>query len=235
MLGGLSIASKKIQSLPELNEALFQKELAKRVPAQGVEYGIDWKIESANVYVNNEISFDIALKIDGYGYKADIQTKVVGAPYYDNVRKAFYFTPKEGTAFEFQKLKLKKKLGSIIKDAITSDGVVKSIVKGGIKNILVNERKTQEFAEKAITWYLNNLPVYKIPDDEFKWKVVGIALSEVRVIGDTVYIEVSFWALTKWVLLMLVALVISIVVTIVLISSGSATLWGLVIVGSAID
>jgi len=222
---GIFYASKQLERLPKLDEVFLQKQIDKVLvtKGEGKKGKIDYKVRSANIQISDEAKLSFAIDLKGYGFTGDVIANVSGSPVYNRSKKAFYFKPSEEIEFERLQIDGKFKPKGIL-------GKIASKSKF-VKDVMDDNDLVKDVVSWLVSKYLTHMPVYKISKDKLTFKVIGIALNKVEIKGGEILIDISFWQLTKTVLLFIFAIVLAFAMTFAIILNPSA-LGGLVAAGA---
>lgn len=184
---GAVFAASRLKDL-RISEKAIQGKIAEKIPFEKEKLRVKVIVEKLDFNLDNNLinlAFDVKLK--GFTKELDMKATANGTLVYNSGGGTFHFRHHN---LKFSELTLK-----------------------GFKFSKAQEEMALAGVEAAVSWYLQNYPVYKLPDD-FKGNVAKIALESVEIRDRAIIAHLSFWQLTKTVILCLVAVVMCILIVV---------------------
>ena len=174
LFSGIALTIGKIKDI-SISEQRIKEKIAEKIPFRAQKLRTVVLIDRLDFNLDNNLinlSFDV--KLYGFTKEVKITAKANGNLVYNSHGGSFHFRHQN---LEFLEL-----------------GVA------GFEKSKMKEELISAAVEMAVGLYLNIFPVYRLPDD-FKGKVMKIALESVEIRDRTIIAHLSFWQLTKTVLI----------------------------------
>jgi len=217
LIGGFYTVSSKIQELPKLDQAFFDKQVLSFLESKkssGEFAAVSYQIQKLDVILKDEtVKVRAKLSIEKSGISGVSDLTIEGYPVYQ--QRKFYFIPDPDVSPEFHELNFSGgvKPKGIIGRLVTKIPGVEDKVNQTVQNITSDNRLVEDLTIKAITYGLNKFPVYKL-GDSIPETAAAVAIDEFKVQDKELVITISFWNLAWYLLGILVIAVIVILLTV---------------------
>lgn len=158
-----------------LSEETLRNKISEKIPFKR-EFGRSFVlIDRLDFNLDNDlINLKFDVRFHGFAKEIKITATTTGALVYNDRKGSFHFRPQN---IKFSETSL-----------------------AGFKTSKTTGEVALTATEWSLGWYLNNFPVYKIPND-LKGTVAKMSLKSVEIKNGEITAHLSFWQLTKTVLL----------------------------------